>query len=85
MQIFLATLIFFSLAFLGMALGVITGRRKSTCACKAAEQVMVKAIPRDRAPRCGGPAPIGNGPQLAIQGQGCGDCGCGRQNVEPHG
>ena len=85
MQLFLATLILIALAFFGMALGVVTGRRKSSCACKTAEQVMARTTPtRHAQPGCG-PAPIGNGPQLAIQGQGCGDCGCGRQEVEPRG
>ena len=83
MQLFLATLILVGLAFFGMALGVVTGRRRPSCACKAAEQVMARAAAGPRAQPQPEPARVGNGPQLVIHGQGCGDCGCGGQ--EPYG
>jgi len=40
MQVLLATMVVFVIAFLGMAIGVIRGKRCRDCSCKAASQIM---------------------------------------------
>ena len=40
MQVLLATMVVFVIAFLGMTIGVIRGRRCMNCSCKAASKIM---------------------------------------------
>lgn len=50
MEAFIAAVIVFAVAFLGMALGVIRGKHCLGCSCKAVNRIMKEAKPSDSPP-----------------------------------
>lgn len=78
MPLFVATFVVMGLAFLAMALGAIAGRRRSSCACKAAENLMARTTRRPREPGGVAVCDASGEPLLEILPQNGSRCQCGQ-------
>ena len=73
MKLFLITLFVFVLAFLGLGLSMLAGRRKMQCSCKNSRRILAIQAKKDREARYG---PASEGSLPLVMPEGDSECHC---------